>query len=107
MADITTLITGESGTGKALVARAIALSPFRSYTPFDASSQTFIVNHADGFSAVNLAALSPTLIESELFGHRRGAFTGAIEDHADGSIAATRTAASSSTRSASSMPRSR
>ncbi len=77
MADIPTLILGESGTGKELVARAIALSR---YIPFDARTQTFAAEPAAGFCAVNLAALSPTLIESELFGHRRGAFTGAVHD---------------------------
>jgi transcriptional regulator with AAA-type ATPase domain len=77
MWDIPTLISGESGTGKELVARAIALSR---YVPFDARTQTFIADPTPGFCAVNLSALSPTLIESELFGHRRGAFTGAAED---------------------------
>jgi transcriptional regulator with AAA-type ATPase domain len=78
MGDIPTLITGESGTGKELVARAIALSR---WIPFDAKTQTFAGDHR-ALSAVSLSALSPTLIESELFGHRRGAFTGAVEDRA-------------------------
>jgi DNA-binding NtrC family response regulator len=77
LGDVTTLITGPSGTGKELVARAIGLSR---YVPFDAATGKFVENFCQGFQAVNLSALSPMLIESELFGHRRGAFTGAVAD---------------------------
>jgi transcriptional regulator with AAA-type ATPase domain len=77
MGDVTTLILGESGTGKELVARAIGLAR---YIPFDPESESFQQDYTGAFHAVSLSALSPTLIESELFGHRRGAFTGALED---------------------------
>jgi hypothetical protein len=75
--DVPTLVLGASGTGKELVARAIGYSR---YIPFDTKKQAFVADYATSFHAVNLSALSPTLIESELFGHRRGAFTGAVED---------------------------
>jgi transcriptional regulator with PAS, ATPase and Fis domain len=77
MGDFTTLIRGPSGTGKELVARAIGLSR---YIPFDPKTSSFIEDFIGSFYAINLSALSPTLIESELFGHRRGAFTGALQD---------------------------
>ena len=79
MGDLTTLVTGESGTGKELVARAVGLSR---YIPFDPKTRTFAGDSSESFHPLNLSALSPTLIESELFGHRRGAFTGALEDRA-------------------------
>ena len=77
MNDMTTLITGPSGTGKELVARAIALS---SYVPFDEQRLHFAGRAGEAFHPLNLSALPSTLIESELFGHRRGAFTGAVAD---------------------------
>jgi hypothetical protein len=79
MADYTTLVMGPSGTGKELVARAVGLSR---YVPFDAERQTFRADFAESFFPISLSAMSPTLIESELFGHQRGAFTGAVSDRA-------------------------
>ncbi len=77
MGDIATLITGPSGTGKELVAAAIGLAR---YIPFDPEKQCFARAAETTFLPLNLSALSPTLIESELFGHQRGAFTGALSD---------------------------
>jgi DNA-binding NtrC family response regulator len=75
MGEFATLITGPSGTGKELAARAIAQSR---YVPFDDRRLSFA--NEGGFFPINISALSSTLVESELFGHRRGAFTGAIAD---------------------------
>jgi DNA-binding NtrC family response regulator len=79
MTEFSTLVIGASGTGKELVARAIGLSR---YIPFDAQRGGFVEDFEGSFIALNLSAMSPTLIESELFGHRRGAFTGAVADRA-------------------------
>lgn len=64
--DLTITIHGETGSGKELAARAIHAESPREKGPFQ---------------TVNCATLSPTLLESEMFGHRRGAFTGAVRDH--------------------------
>jgi Sigma-54 interaction domain len=77
MGDVSTLVTGPSGTGKELVARAIGSSR---YIPFEPKAGRFVLDAAEAFFPINLSALAPTLIESELFGHRRGAFTGALAD---------------------------
>lgn len=77
MSDIYTLICGPSGSGKEVVARCIGLSR---YIPFDREQMRFERNFTESFHAINLSALSPTLIESELFGHKKGAFTGALSD---------------------------
>jgi len=77
MADFVTLITGPSGSGKELAARAVGLSR---YVPFDETGECFAEDVASSFYPLNLTALSPSLIESELFGHRRGAFTGAVTE---------------------------
>jgi DNA-binding NtrC family response regulator len=64
--DATALIQGETGTGKDVAARTIYQTSKRADMPF---------------VPVNCGALSPTLVESQLFGHRKGAFTGADRDH--------------------------
>ena len=77
MSEFATLITGPSGTGKELVARSIALSR---YVPFDDTRLGFEQDLDGLFFPINIAALPGALIESELFGHKRGSFTGAVQD---------------------------
>ena len=74
--ELTTLITGPSGTGKELVAGAIGLA---GYLPFDEKARVFRIR-TERFQSLNLSALAPNLIESELFGTTRGAYTGAVAD---------------------------
>lgn len=74
LAHVTTLITGPSGSGKELVAQAIGMSR---WIPFVERERQFAIQPGDSYAAINISAFARTIVESELFGHAKGAFTDA------------------------------
>ena len=77
--DFSLILRGETGTGKGQAAAAIGRSGF---VPFDEHKGTFATSFTELLVPINLSQFPETLIESELFGHKKGAFTGAVDSHA-------------------------